>query len=82
MDKMDKIILDYITDELTHETLDDALEADDDLLGGGILDSLGMMKLILFIENEFEVKVPPEDMVIENFMTVGHISSYLEKNKT
>lgn len=79
--KMDKIILKYITDELTHEALDEALEADDDLLGGGILDSLGMMKLILFIENEFEVKVPPEDMVIENFMTVGHITSYLEKNK-
>jgi acyl carrier protein len=78
---MDKIILNYITDELTHETLEDGLEVDDDLLGGGILDSLGMMKLILFIENEFDVKVPPEDMVIENFMTVEHITSYLEKNK-
>lgn len=81
MHKMDKIILNYITDELTHETLEDGLEVDDDLLGGGILDSLGMMKLILFIENEFDVKVPPEDMVIENFMTVEHITSYLEKNK-
>jgi len=78
---MDKAILDYITSELTNEPLDDELEAGDDLLGGGILDSMGMMKLILFIENEFGVKVPPEDMVIENFMTVNHITTYLENNK-
>jgi len=78
---MDKAILDYITSELTNGPLDDELEAGDDLLGGGILDSMGMMKLILFIENEFGVKVPPEDMVIENFMTVNHITTYLENNK-
>ncbi len=78
---MDKIILEYITNELTNEQLDDVLESDDDLLGGGILDSMGMMKLILFIENEFGVKVPPEDMVIENFMTVGHITVYLNNKK-
>lgn len=79
--EMDKILIDYITKELLNETLEDALETDDDLLGGGILDSLGMMKLILFIEKESNTKVPPEDMVIENFMTVGHIVAYLEKNK-
>lgn len=81
MFEMDKILIDYITEELVNETLEDALENDDDLLGGGILDSLGMMKLILFIEKECNIKVPPEDMVIENFMTVGHIATYLEKNK-
>lgn len=76
---MDKLILDYIAKELTNEALEDDLDSDDDLLGGGILDSLGMMKLILFIEQEFEVKVPPEDMIIENFMTVDHIITYLNK---
>lgn len=79
---MDKILIDYITDELTHEELDDVLEVDDDLLGGGILDSLGMMKLILFIEKNFDIKVPPQDMIIENFMTVGHITTYLEEKKS
>ncbi|MRH99217.1 acyl carrier protein [Kriegella sp. EG-1] len=77
--EMNKAIINYITDELLNETLEDNLEVDDDLLGGGILDSMGMMKLILFIEKEFGVKVPPEDMIIENFMTVSHITTYLEK---
>lgn len=78
---MDNILVNYIANELTNEALDEALEPSDDLLGSGILDSMGMMKLILFVEEEFAVKVPPEDMIIENFMTVEHIVTYLEKNK-
>jgi acyl carrier protein len=78
---MTERILKYISEELLNNELEDELEPQDDLLGGGILDSLGMMKLILFIETEFDTKVPPQDMVIENFMTVQHISDYLAKEE-
>jgi len=71
-------IVNYITKELINEELDGELETDEDLLGTGLIDSLGMMKLVVFIENEFNVKIPPEDMIIENFMTVDHIVNYLE----
>jgi acyl carrier protein len=76
---MNETIIKYILEELHNGEMDEPLDSQDDLLGGGILDSLGMMKLILFIESEFNTKVPPEDMIIENFMTVGHISSYLTR---
>ena len=76
---MNETLLKYIQEQLLNNELDEALDATDDLLGDGILDSLGMMKLILFIENEFDTKIPPQDMVIENFMTVSHISEYLSK---
>ena len=71
-------IVNYITKELINEELDGELETDEDLLGTGLIDSLGMMKLVVFIENEFNVKIPSEDMIIENFMTVDHIVNYLE----
>jgi acyl carrier protein len=76
---MNEILIKYIQETLLNNEMDNELDAQDDLLGGGILDSLGMMKLILFIETKFDIKVPPEDMVIENFMTVGHINDYLSK---
>lgn len=78
---MNEILIEYITESLLNNEMDEELEVQDDLLGDGILDSLGMMKLILFIETEFNTKVPPQDMVIENFMTVQHISDYLDKKK-
>ncbi len=78
---MNEILIKYIQEQLLNNEMEEELEAQDDLLGDGILDSLGMMKLILFIETEFEIKVPPQDMVIENFMTVQHIGDYLAKKK-
>jgi len=37
-----------------------------------------MVQLIAFVENEFKIQVGPEDMIIDNFMTVGHIVSYVQ----
>lgn len=68
----------YIKEELTTEDVDDGIEPTEDLLGSGILDSLGMMKLISFIEEEFSCKVLPEEMLIENFMTIGDIIDFLK----
>ncbi len=78
---MNELLIKYIQEQLLNNEMEEELEAQDDLLGDGILDSLGMMKLILYIELEFDTKVPPQDMVIENFMTVQHISDYLAQKK-
>ena len=74
---MEQTIIKYIENELASEEIEDGLEASDDLLGSGILDSLGMVKLISFVEDEYEIIIPPEDMVIENFMTVENICEYI-----
>jgi acyl carrier protein len=75
---MNDTILKYIETDLIVSEISFDLNADDDLLGSGLLDSLGMMKLISFIEKEFKLKIPAEDMVIENFMTVSCITTYLK----
>ncbi|SEQ99055.1 Acyl carrier protein [Hyunsoonleella jejuensis] len=74
---MKQIILEHIENELLVDELDEKLESDTDLLGSAILDSLGMVQLISFVENKFEIKVNPEDMVIENFMTVDDIVNFI-----
>jgi len=79
---MNDILINYINQTLLNNSQDDKIDVEDDLLGGGILDSLGMMKLILFIEKEFKLKVPPEDMTIENFMSVQNIGAYLTSRLT
>ena len=54
------------------------LTSDADLLGSGLIDSLGVMQLITFVEQEFSFKIPLEDMTIENFMTVDAIAAYVK----
>jgi len=75
---MNDILLKYIKEQLLNNEIEDDFDDSEDLLGSGILDSLGMVQLIAFVENEFNIKVGPEDMVIENFMSVGHIVNYVQ----
>ena len=79
---MERILIDYITDQFSEDHPQDAIGLKDDLLSEGIIDSLGMMKLIRFIEDKFEIKVRPEDMTIENFTSVEKISGYIRKQKS
>jgi acyl carrier protein len=74
-------IITYIIEEISNEPVED-IDVNEDLLGSGIVDSLGMMKLVLFLEKEFQIKIRPEDMTVENFKTVQNISEYLTKYRT
>ncbi len=74
---MEEKIVAFVNDQISSNQTDEKIEAQDDLLGGGILDSLGMMRLISFIETEFGIKVPPEDMTIENFINIETITGYI-----
>ncbi|NAS13237.1 acyl carrier protein [Poritiphilus flavus] len=70
----------YIKEEVANEPLTE-LDMQEDLLGSGIIDSVGMMKLVLFLENEFDVKIGPSDMTVENFLNLNSIESFLLKRK-
>lgn len=79
---MHDILIGYIRKQLLGGRNDIELSPEDDLLGSGLIDSLGMIQLLGFIEEEFDLKIPPQDMTIENFMTVEAIGHYLERLKT
>ncbi|MEM8930359.1 MAG: acyl carrier protein [Acidobacteriota bacterium] len=70
-------LLRFVSDELISDRDALDLQADDDLLGSGLVDSLGVMRLIRFIEAEWQVTVPPADVTLEHFMTVRDVTAYL-----
>ena len=74
---MQETLINYIKTELAGNP-DVALSAEDDLLNSGLIDSMGIMRLIAFIEQEFDVAIPPQDMVIDNFISVNAIATYLQ----
>lgn len=72
-----------ITEELTtyisEELLDDdfPVTADESLLADGMVDSMGMLRLVAYIDERWNIEVPPQDFTIENFRTVSAIGAYL-----
>ena len=78
---MKEEIKDYILQELLGNRTETNFSTDEDILSTGMIDSMDVMQLITFIENRFKIKIPPEDMVIENFMTIEAMEGYIEKRK-
>jgi len=51
----------------------------DALVDSGIIDSLGILKLVTFLEREFKVKLGDEALVPENFETLDAILALVER---
>lgn len=66
----------YIATDLLNQG-DLAIGEDEDLLASGLLDSLSVMLLIHYIEQDSRIDVPAEDVTIENFATLRAIDAYL-----
>ena len=68
----------YIATDLLNEN-GRIIDADEDLLASGLLDSLGVMSLVHFIEQDHAIDVPAEDVTIENFVSLRAIYEYLQR---
>jgi 2-hydroxymuconate-semialdehyde hydrolase len=73
-------LVDFIRQELLkgrNVKLDDEV----DLLSAGIIDSLGILRAVAFMEERFGVKVPDEDVVFEHFQNINAMAEYIAQKK-
>ena len=50
---------------------------DEPLLNNGLIDSLGILEVVAFIEKKFEIAVADEDLLPENFGSVRSLSNFV-----
>lgn len=72
------IIKDYIRKEFMYDSPD--AEFDDDLLlmEQGIVDSMKVLRLITFLEQQFGFMLEPEEMVIDHFETLNAVTNLVQ----
>jgi methoxymalonate biosynthesis acyl carrier protein len=71
----------FITGQLLAENGSMQLGADDNLLLSGLIDSHAVIRLVNFIEEQFDVKVHPGEVTLKNFKTVNAMVAFIN-NKT
>lgn len=54
---------------------------DEKIFENGLIDSFGIVELVLAIEDNFKVKIPYEDMTVQNFASINEISKLVERLK-
>src|SRR5712692_481815 len=53
------------------------LKNGDKLLESGILDSLGVLDLVSFVEQEFAIQMSDEELVPDNFQTIDQLAAFV-----
>lgn len=59
-------------------------EVDEDypLLAKHVIDSLGMLKLVSLIEEEFDVEIDDDDVVPDNWRTIRDVAALVESKRS
>lgn len=58
-----------------------SLEDDTSFLERGILDSTGVIELVVFIENQFGIAVADEELTPSNFDSLGALTTFVESKR-
>lgn len=62
----------YLKSELNQKQV--IVTAETPLIEAGLIDSLSIFQLILFMEVQFSIKIQPEDISVENFETINSLN--------
>ncbi len=74
---METVINDYISRELVRDPALLPLANETSLLETGILDSLSLLRLVVFLEERFGITMGDAGLLPENFASVNTICAYL-----
>jgi len=67
----------FIEENFLYMRPDFELGLDDTLMGNGVVDSMGVMELIQFLEDAFGIVVEDADITEENIGTLNAIADYV-----
>jgi acyl carrier protein len=76
MSNIEQDVREFLCDNL-FLTNGDSLADDESFLEKGIVDSMGILHLIAFVEEKYGIPVEDKDLVTENWDSVRRISDYV-----
>jgi acyl carrier protein len=72
----------FILTKLISNSQNIEIDYETNLLKSGLIDSMALMSLVNFIENEFNLEISFTDFTIANFQSVNAINTYVQNKKS
>ncbi|MBR6403069.1 MAG: hypothetical protein IKS48_06765 [Eubacterium sp.] len=74
------VVKEYLLSEASAESKE-LLEKDEnvDILGGNILDSLGIVKFLAFVEEQFDVDLVDSNIELDDFSSLSRLCNLIEQ---
>jgi acyl carrier protein len=71
----------YILETFLFSDDQSLLKDDDSFLNKGIIDSTGVLELIMFLEEKYNIKVQDEDLVPDNLDSINNLVAFIERKQ-
>ena len=72
----------YIVENFMFSDNGNELAEDASFLEEGIVDSTGVLELVMFVEETFNIAVEDQEIVPENFDSVGQLAAYVRRKSS
>ena len=69
----------YIMDNILLGSADQSIADDDSFLEKRIIDSTGILELVAFVEDEFDIEVGDEELIPDNFDSIDKLAAYTQR---
>ena len=74
---MKEKIKNYIMNEINRNKMD--FNNDESLYDNGMLDSLKIIQLVVYLQDAFDITINPSAMHIEDFENIDHIAEFVQQ---
>lgn len=64
-------------DPFYQETIHKGFPEEMSLVDAGVMDSIGIFNLIIFLETRFQIKIELEELSDSNFLTLNHLEKFV-----
>ena len=71
----------FIVEEIMIGSERTKIEPDQSLLDSGILDSLALLRLISFLEDQYQITIEDGEVTPDNFESIATIKTFLEQKR-
>ena len=71
----------FIVEELLRDGAHQSIAMDEPLVSTGLIDSLAMLRLIGFLEEEFSLTIGDGEVTPDNFETMRQLLQFLERKQ-
>lgn len=78
MAQIEQEVRQFVVDNFLFGEDEHNLSNEDSFLGKGIVDSMGILTLVSFVQGRYGFEVPDQDLIPENWDSVALISAYVQ----
>ncbi len=81
MNNVKKQLRDYIVDNFLFGDTETEFSDAESFMEKGILDSTGILDVILYLEENFDMKVEDDELIPENLDSIDNLAAFISRKK-